>query len=103
MTGIWRTEPCDRDRLNSPQSNTTYPNRHMHAREIREEQQHAPRRVGGGAIAPATGLDRRGPLASPPARSTATAATVASAAAAALVERREDEAMSRCLIPTKRS
>src|SRR3954469_12814775 len=99
--GIWRTKPCDRDRLNSPQSNTTYPNRHMHARGIREEQQHVPRRVGGGAIAPATGLDRRGPLASPPAQSMATAAAMASAAAAALVERREDEAMTHCAIFTK--
>src|SRR5436190_544570 len=60
----------------------------MHAREAHEEQQHAPRRADGGTITPATGLDRRRPLASPPARSTATAV------AAALVERREDEAMS---------
>ena len=66
----------------------------MHAREAREEKPYAPGRAGGGAIAPDTGLDRRGPLASPPARSTATAATVASAAAAALVERREEEAMA---------
>src|SRR3954466_13360333 len=102
MTGIWRTEPCNRDRLNSPQLNTTYPNRHMHARGIREEQQHAPRRVGEGAITPATGLALRGPLESPPARSTATAAAAVSVATTALVERREGEAMSHCLIPKVR-
>ena len=63
----------------------------MHARGIREEQQHAPRRVDEGAITPATGLDRRELLASPPARSTAAVAAAASTAAAALVERQEDE------------
>src|SRR3954468_14170553 len=67
IIGPGELKPCNRDRLNSPQSNTTYPNRHMHARVAREEQPYALRRAGGGAIAPDTDLDRRGPLASPPA------------------------------------
>src|SRR3954465_9204054 len=76
--GPGELKPYNRDRLNSPQANTTYPNRYMHAREAREEEQHAARRADGGAIAPATGLDRRRPLASPPVRLRATAAVAAS-------------------------
>ena len=74
----------------------------MHARVACEEQPYAPGRAGGGAIAPDTGLDRQGPLVSPPARS-ATTVVVASVAAAALVERREDEAMSHYSIFAERS
>ena len=66
----------------------------MHARGAREEQQYAPRRIDGGAIAPNAGLDRRGPLMSPRSRSMAAVAAAASAATVALVKRREDEAMA---------
>src|SRR3954468_19904385 len=83
IIGPGELKPFNRDRLNSPQSNTTYPNRHMHAGVAREEQPYAPGCARGGAIAPDTSLDRRGPLMSPPVRSTAAAS--AAAAAAALV------------------
>src|SRR5436190_22562107 len=52
----WRTEALQQGSINSPQANTTYPNRHMHARKAREEKQHAPRHADEGAVAPATGL-----------------------------------------------
>src|SRR4051812_5048357 len=67
----------------------------MQERHVKKKQ-HAPRRADAGAIAPATGLDRRRPIATPPTRSTATVAMAASAAVAARVERREDEAISSC-------
>src|SRR3954465_1861193 len=91
--GPGELKPYNRDRLNSPQANTTYPNSHMHAREAHEEEQHAPRLADEGAVTPATSRNRRRPVAVPPARSTATAAAGTLAAVIVLVEHREDEAM----------